>query len=280
MARGGKGSLFSLLFTPIATIASVAMSHEHAVEMRGISKRFGNVQALHGVDLELRRGELLGLVGDNAAGKSTLMKTLYGSVIPDAGEIFVEGEQAALRNPRDAQALGLAMIYQDLAVFNNLDVAANVFTGREHTKHFLGITFLDKKRMYDESQALLDRLRINISSPKLLVERMSGGQRQMVAVARAIGFDARILIMDEPTAALGVKEANTLLDLMSELRDQGISIILVTHRITDVLSIGDRVMVLKGGARQGVLDVEDSTLEDVENLIVRGRPDDSDQEHV
>ena len=199
------------------------------------------------------------------------MKTLYGSVIPDAGEIFVEGEQAALRSPRDAQALGPAMIYQDLAVFNNLDVAANVFTGREHTKHFLGITFLDKRRMYDESQALLERLRINISSPKLLVERMSGGQRQMVAVARAIGFDARILIMDEPTAALGVKEANTLLDLVAELRDQGISIILVTHRITDVLSIGDRVMVL----RQGVLDVEDSTLEDVENLIVRGRPEGS-----
>ena len=151
------------------------MSNEHAVEMRGISKRFGNVQALNAVALELRSGELLGLVGDNAAGKSTLMKTLYGSVISDAGEIFVEGEKAALRNPRDTQALGLAMIYQDLAVFNNLDVAANVFTGREHTKHFLGITFLDKRKMYDESQALLERLRINISSPKLLVERMSGG---------------------------------------------------------------------------------------------------------
>ena len=246
------------------------MSNEHVVEMRGISKRFGTVQALNNVDLELRRGELLGLVGDNAAGKSTLMKTLFGSVIPDAGEIFIEGEKAELRNPRDAQALGLAMIYQDLAVFNNLDVAANVFTGREYTKRILGITFLNRKRMEEESQALLDRLRINISSSKLLVERMSGGQRQMVAVARAIGFDARILIMDEPTAALGVKEANTLLDLMAGLRDQGISIILITHRISDVLAIGDRVMVLKGGERQGILDVEDSTLEDIESLIVRG----------
>ena len=246
------------------------MSNEHVVEMRGISKTFGAVQALNDVDLELRRGELLGLVGDNAAGKSTLMKTLFGSVIPDAGEIFIEGEKAELRNPRDAQALGLAMIYQDLAVFNNLDVAANVFTGREYTRRILGITFLNRKRMEEESQALLDRLRINISSSKLLVERMSGGQRQMVAVARAIGFDARILIMDEPTAALGVKEANTLLDLMAGLRDQGISIILITHRISDVLAIGDRVMVLKGGERQGVLDVEDSTLEDIESLIVRG----------
>ncbi len=246
------------------------MSNDHVVEMRGITKRFGTVQALNNVDLELRRGELLGLVGDNAAGKSTLMKTLFGSVIPDAGEIFIEGEKAELRNPRDAQALGLAMIYQDLAVFNNLDVAANVFTGREYTKRVLGITFLNRKRMEEESQALLDRLRINISSSKLLVERMSGGQRQMVAVARAIGFDARILIMDEPTAALGVKEANTLLDLMAGLRDQGISIILITHRISDVLAIGDRVMVLKGGERQGVLDVEDSTLEDIESLIVRG----------
>ena len=246
------------------------MSNEHVVEMRGISKTFGTVQALNDVDLELRRGELLGLVGDNAAGKSTLMKTLFGSVIPDAGEIFIEGKKAELRNPRDAQALGLAMIYQDLAVFNNLDVAANVFTGREYTRRILGITFLNRKRMEEESQALLDRLRINISSSKLLVERMSGGQRQMVAVARAIGFDARILIMDEPTAALGVKEANTLLDLMAGLRDQGISIILITHRISDVLAIGDRVMVLKGGERQGVLDVEDSTLEDIESLIVRG----------
>ena len=246
------------------------MSNEHVVEMRGITKRFGTVQALNNVDLELRRGELLGLVGDNAAGKSTLMKTLFGSVIPDAGEIFIEGEKAELRNPRDAQALGLAMIYQDLAVFNNLDVAANVFTGREYTRRILGITFLNRKRMEAESQALLDRLRINISSSKLLVERMSGGQRQMVAVARAIGFDARILIMDEPTAALGVKEANTLLDLMAGLRDQGISIILITHRISDVLAIGDRVMVLKGGERQGVLDVEDSSLEDIESLIVRG----------
>ncbi len=246
------------------------MSNDHVVEMRGISKRFGTVRALNNVDLELRRGELLGLVGDNAAGKSTLMKTLFGSVIPDAGEIFIEGTKAELRNPRDAQALGLAMIYQDLAVFNNLDVAANVFTGREYTKRILGITFLNRKRMEVESQALLDRLRINISSSKLLVERMSGGQRQMVAVARAIGFDARILIMDEPTAALGVKEANTLLDLMAGLRDQGISIILITHRISDVLAIGDRVMVLKGGERQGVLDVEDSTLEDIESLIVRG----------
>ncbi len=248
------------------------MNSDDAVVMQGISKRFGSVQALNNVDLELRRGELLGLVGDNAAGKSTLMKTLYGAVIPNEGEIFIEGQKAALRTPRDAQALGLAMIYQDLAVFNNLDVANNVFTGREYTRRILGIPFLHKKRMLDESEALLARLRINISSPKLLVERMSGGQRQMVAVARAIGFDARILIMDEPTAALGVKEANTLLDLMAELRDQGISIILVTHRITDVLSIGDRVMVLKGGERQGVLEVEKSTLEDVENLIVRGRP--------
>lgn len=263
------------LFSLLKATVSIPMSIEHAVEMRGISKRFGNVQALNRVDLELRRGELLGLVGDNAAGKSTLMKTLYGAVLPDAGEIFIEGQKAALRNPRDAQALGLAMIYQDLAVFNNLDVAANVFTGREYTRRVLGITFLDKKRMYNESEALLSRLRINISSPKLLVERMSGGQRQMVAVARAIGFDATILIMDEPTAALGVKEANTLLDLMSELRDQGISIILITHRISDVLSIGDRVMVLKGGERQGILNVEDSTLEDVEYLIVRGRPDGS-----
>ncbi|MFQ5857653.1 MAG: ATP-binding cassette domain-containing protein [Anaerolineae bacterium] len=246
--------------------------------MRGISKRFGSVQALNDVDLELRRGEILGLVGDNAAGKSTLMKCLSGAVIPDEGEIFVEGQRAMIRNPVDARARGIEIIYQDLALFNNLDVAANIFIGREQTRHlggssFLGeLSFLDKRKMSDAAAELLGRLKINIASPKLPVAEMSGGQRQMVACARAIAFQSKILIMDEPTAALGVKEANTLLRLIKELKDnQGLSIILITQRIPDVLAIGDRVMVLKAGERQGMLEVDQCTLDDVVELIIKGR---------
>ncbi|MCG2766823.1 MAG: ATP-binding cassette domain-containing protein [Anaerolineae bacterium] len=247
------------------------MTDDCVVEMRGICKKFGGVQALSNVDLELRRGEILGLVGDNAAGKSTLMKVLYGAVLPDAGEIYVEGQKVTMRNPGDAQTHGIAMIYQDLALFNNLDVAANIFTGREYTKTLLGLSFLQKKRMHDEGEALLDRLGINIASTRLLVERMSGGQRQMVACARAIGSKCRILIMDEPTAALGVKEANTLLNLVTGLRAQGLSIIMITQRIPDVLAVGDRVMVLKGGEGQGVLEVSQCTLDNVVDLIIKGR---------
>jgi len=244
---------------------------DHIIEMKGISKRFGAVQALNKVDLELRRGEILGLVGDNAAGKSTLMKCLYGAYRPDEGAVFVEGKQVHFHTPRDGQAAGIAMIYQDLALFNNLDVASNVCAGREYLNKVAGLALLDKKSMHADAAQLLSRLKINISSTKLLVERMSGGQRQMVACARAIGCMCKVLIMDEPTAALGVREANTLLQLVSEFRDQGLSIIIITQRIPDILAIGNRVMVLKGGQRQGILDVSEVHLDDVVNLIIKGR---------
>lgn len=249
------------------------MENDYIVEMKGISKRFGSIQALKNVDLELRHGEILGLVGDNAAGKSTLMKCLSGAVVPDEGEILVERQKVTIRNPVDARALGIEMIYQDLALFNNLDVASNVFIGREQTRALGELGFLDKQAMYEAAAQLLDRLKIDIASPKLLVAEMSGGQRQMVACARAIAFESKILIMDEPTAALGVKEANTLLKLIEGFRDQGLSIILITQRIPDVLAIGDRVIVLKAGERQGVLEVDQCTLDDVVELIVKGRAD-------
>ncbi|MBN1266428.1 MAG: sugar ABC transporter ATP-binding protein [Anaerolineales bacterium] len=248
------------------------MNNNYLVEMKGISKKFGNIQALKDVDLELLPGEVLGLIGDNAAGKSTLMKILFGAVIPDQGDIEIEGEPVNFNNPADAQASGIAMVYQDLALFPNLDVAANVFAGREHAKSLLGIQFLDKRRMYQETSKLIERLQISIQSSRLLVERMSGGQRQMVAVARAIGFDAKILIMDEPSAALGVQEAGRLLDLISHLRDQGLGIIFITHRLTDILAVGNRVMVLKGGQRVGILDVKSSSLDDLESMIISGKP--------
>ena len=243
---------------------------EYAVEMKGICKSFGGVQALKNVDLELRQGEIMGIVGDNGAGKSTLMKILSGAYQADKGEIFIFGNQAEIHTPLDAFKLGISMIYQDLALFNNLDVARNIFVGRELVRGPLGIT-LDKKDMYRRAEELIKDLRVDIKSPKLNVARMSGGQRQMVACARAIAFQSKIMIMDEPTAALGVTEANKLLGLIKNLKDLGLSILLITQRIPDILAIADRVFVLKGGVRQDILNVRDTTLDDVVTLIVKGK---------
>jgi simple sugar transport system ATP-binding protein len=236
------------------------------LELKGIRKAYGHVQALGGVDLQLRPGELLGLVGDNGAGKSTLTKVLGGAVIPDAGEIILDGAPVPIRTPEDAHRYGIEMIYQDLALFNNLDVAANIFVGRERSKRFI----LDRRRMWREAAEILERMHVNIASPKLLVEQMSGGQRQMVACARAAVFESRVLVMDEPTAALGVREANALLDFIVGLKGEQ-SMILITQRIPDVLAIADRVMILKGGLSQGVLEVAKVDLDDIVTLIVKGR---------
>ncbi len=230
------------------------MNTEYIVEMKGICKSFGGVQALRSVDLELRRGEIMGMVGDNGAGKSTLMKILSGAYQADEGEIFIDGQKAHIQNPHDAFNLGVGMIYQDLALFNNLDVARNIFIGRELVRGPLNL-FMDKKRMYKRAEEVIRDLRVDIKSPKMNVARMSGGQRQMVACARAIAFQSKVLIMDEPTAALGVTEANKLLSLIRNLKDMGLSILLITQRIPDILSIADRVFVLKGGQRQDILEV-------------------------
>ena len=246
------------------------MEAQQIVEMKGISKSFGGVQALHKVDLELRRGEIMGLVGDNGAGKSTLMKILAGAYLPDEGQIHIDGQRADIQTPQDAFRLGIGMIYQDLALFNNLDVARNIFVGRDLARGPFQ-AFVDKRRMYEKAEQLIRELRVDIKSPKLSVARMSGGQRQMVACARAMAFESKILIMDEPTAALGVTEANKLLELIRHLRGMGISILLITQRIPDILAIADRVFVLKGGRRQDILEVGHVTLDDVVTLIVKGR---------
>ena len=248
---------------------------EYAVEMKGIYKSFGGVHALENVDLELRQGEIMGIVGDNGAGKSTLMKILSGAYQADKGEIYILGKQVGIHNPLDSFRLGISMIYQDLALFNNLDVAKNIFVGRELVRGPLEIT-LDKKEMYRRAEELIKDLRVDIKSPKLNVARMSGGQRQMVACARAIAFQSKIMIMDEPTAALGVTEANKLLGLIKNLKDLGLSILLITQRIPDILAIADRVFVLKGGVRQDILDVSDITLDNVVTLIVKGKDGNSE----
>lgn len=243
---------------------------EYAVEMKGIYKSFGGVHALENVNLELRQGEIMGIVGDNGAGKSTLMKILSGAYQADQGEIHIFGKQVEIHNPMDSFKLGISMIYQDLALFNNLDVARNIFVGRELVRGPLGIT-LNKREMYSRADELIKELRVDIKSTKLNVARMSGGQRQMIACARAIAFQSKIMILDEPTAALGVTEANKLLGLIKNLKELGQSILLITQRIPDILAIADRVFVLKGGVRQDILNVRDITLDDVVTLIVRGK---------
>lgn len=220
------------------------------VEMRNIHKRFGAVQALRGVDLELYPGEILGLVGDNAAGKSTLMKVLSGAYLPNEGEILLNGRPAHIANPEDSRRLGIEMVYQDFALCNNLDVAANVFLGREVVRWRFGpLRWMNKRTMEQRARAMLDRLRIDISSVRLRVENLSGGQRQAVAIGRAIAFDAKVIIMDEPTAALSVAAIDKVLDLISSLREQGASIIIISHRLEDIFRIGDRVAVLRQGRK-------------------------------
>jgi len=220
------------------------------VEMRNIKKNFGGVQALRGVDLVLHHNEVLGLLGDNAAGKSTLMKILSGAYIPSEGEILIEGKKAHITNSWDAHRQGIEMVYQDLALANNLDVVANVFMGREAVSVNLGpISVMDEHHMEQETQRLLDRLKIDISSVRSKVEKLSGGQRQAVAIARATAFDNKVTIMDEPTAALSVAAISKVLDLVRELKAQGSSIIIISHRLEDIYQVSDRMIVLRHGRK-------------------------------
>ena len=220
------------------------------VELRNIKKHFGAVQALKGVDLALHHNEVLGLVGDNAAGKSTLMKVLSGAYIPDGGEIFIEGQKVNFSNPMDARRQGIEMVYQDYALANNLDVAANVFMGREVVRLKLGpIGVMDYRHMEQETNSLLNRLNIKIQSVRQKVERLSGGQRQAIAIARATAFNAKVIIMDEPTAALSVAAIDQVLGLIQELKAQGASIIIISHRLEDIYRVSDRMIVLRHGRK-------------------------------
>ena len=227
------------------------------VEMRNIIKNFGGVQALRGVDLKLNRNEVLGLIGDNAAGKSTLMKVLSGAYIPTDGKIFIEGKEVHATSPMDARRLGIEMVYQDYALANNLDVAANVFLGREVVRTKLGpLGVMDNHHMEQETLHLLNRLKIDISSVRAKVEKLSGGQRQAVAIARATAFDAKVIIMDEPTAALSVAAIDKVLDLVRELKAQGASIIVISHRLEDIYQVSDRMIVLRRGRKVSDAPVE------------------------
>jgi simple sugar transport system ATP-binding protein len=231
---------------PAAATAS-ARGAAPVVEARGISKRFGHVVALSDVSLRLYAGEVLGVVGDNGAGKSTLMKCLSGLHPPSDGEILVEGQRVRLGSPADARALGIEMVYQDLALAGNMRIDENIVLGRELTRRVGPLRFVDHAANREEAKRHLDNLRIEVRSVAQRVEQLSGGQRQAVAIARATAFQARVVIMDEPTAALAVREVRKVLDLIRDLHNHGVSVILISHRLDDIFYVCDRVMALFHG---------------------------------
>lgn len=236
------------------------------VEMRGIDKAFGAVQALRRVNLRLMPGEILGLVGDNAAGKSTLMKILTGAYPRDAGEILIDGRPTHFRSPHDSRDAGIEMIYQDFALCGNMDVAQNVFLGRWPRRGL----FIDRRKMYAQANAVLARLKVEVNSVYQKVESLSGGRQQSVAIARAISFDPKVVILDEPTANLSSAATRRVLETMTELKRQGVAQIIISHRLTDIFEVGDRIMVLKRGANVGERQISETSEEEVLELIVQG----------
>jgi ribose transport system ATP-binding protein len=236
------------------------------VEMRHINKAFGAVQALSDVDLVLRPGEILGLVGDNSAGKSTLMKIMTGAYQRDTGDILVSGRPVHFRNPHESRDVGIEMIYQDFALCGNMDVGQNIFLGR-WPRRFL---FVDRKRMYAEADAVLKRLKVDVNSVYQRVESLSGGRQQSVAIARAISFAPQVVILDEPTANLSVMATERLLETMLELKKHNVAQVIISHRLQDIFAVGDRVMVLKRGENVGDRYVRHSTEQEVLELIVSG----------
>jgi simple sugar transport system ATP-binding protein len=236
------------------------------VEMRSVDKAFGAVQALRGVSLRLMPGEVLGLVGDNSAGKSTLMKILTGAYPRDAGEILIDGRSVHFRSPHDSRDAGIEMIYQDFALCGNMDVAQNIFLGRWPRRSL----FIDRRKMYAEANAVLARLKVEVNSVYQKVESLSGGRQQSVAIARAISFDPKVVILDEPTANLSSAATKRVLETMTELKRQGVAQIIISHRLTDIFGVGDRVMVLKRGENVGERRISETSEEEVLELIVQG----------
>ena len=237
------------------------------VHMQGIEKRFGAVQALQGVDLTLEPGEVLGLVGDNSAGKSTLMKVLSGALQPDAGEILFRGVPVRFASPAEARQRGIEMVYQDFALCNNLDIAQNISLGRWPV---VGGIFVDRMAMQRAAEAMLTRLRIDIASVAIPVSTLSGGRRQSVAIARALSFDPAVLILDEPTANLSPGATQEVLRLVADLKTHGVGVIFISHRLQEVFQIGDRVTVLKQGRHVATRRVREAHPDEILELIVTG----------
>lgn len=241
------------------------MSTPIVLQARGLTKRYGQVTALDGCDFELRAGEILAVIGDNGAGKSSLIKVLSGATVPDEGELHVDGAPVHFRTPIDARRAGIETVYQDLAVAPAMSIAENLFLGREILRPgLLGrwLRVLDKKAMLEQAVARMNELKVGIRSMVQAVETLSGGQRQCVAVARAAAFAQHVVIMDEPTAALGVKEGNMVLELIRRVRDKGLPVILISHNMPHVFEIADRIHIQRLGRRAAVVNPRTISMSD------------------
>ena len=238
------------------------------VELRNMSVSFGGVHAVKEVTVDLYPGEIVGLVGGNGAGKSTLIKTLSGAQKPDSGEVFIDGEPVLVTSPMDAKRLGVETIYQTLALADNIDAPSNVFLGREI---LTPVRTLDDSAMEDATRKVMKRLNPRFNNFKVPVESLSGGQRQSVAIAKAVQFNARILIMDEPTAALGPAETEQVRELMRQLKAEGIGIFLISHDIHDVFDLADRISVMLQGKLVGTVNKSDVTMDEVLAMIIIGK---------
>jgi D-xylose transport system ATP-binding protein len=235
-------------------------SGEPQLRLRGISKSFGAVRALYQVDFEVNAGEVVGLVGDNGAGKSTLIKVISGVAPSDEGEIFLEGNQVHIPNPQAANRLGIETVYQDLALCDNLDVVANIFLGREERSFLRSLNEIDMEK---QTLNVLRTLDVKLPSTRTAVASLSGGQRQSVAVAKSILRQAKVVLLDEPTAALGVAQTRQVLNLIRRLRDQGLAVVVISHNLADVFEVVDQVIVLRLGRRVGTFDIKTSTPEQI-----------------
>ena len=232
-------------------------------------KHFGGLVAVDQVSLEIYPGEVIGLVGDNGAGKSTLIKMISGVYRPDGGQIFLDGSEMTFASPAEARGRGIETIYQDLALCENLDATVNIFLGREPVHKFLGlIDVVDRRSMLKESRNVLDQLDIQIPNLRRPIRQMSGGQRQSVAIARAVYWNARLMIMDEPTAALGVAEQRKVLALVHTLRDRGVPVIIVSHNMQDVFAVADRIVVMRRGRKVGERAANATTTDELVSLMV------------
>ena len=240
------------------------------LELDDVRKHFGSVEALRGVTFSVERGEVVGLVGDNGAGKSTLMKTITGVYQPDGGAIRFDGVALAGKHPGEIRALGIEMIYQDLALARMQDVASNIFLGREPTRRILGtpIRVIDRARIEREAEVMLKKLGARVPSVQYIVGQLSGGQQQSVAIARALTFNPKLVIMDEPTAALAVREVEHVLDLIRTLKAEKIAIILISHRLTDVFAVCDRIIALRQGTVVADEPIAKTSMNDVVAHIV------------
>ena len=236
---------------------------------KGVSKSFGPVQALEDVDFEVSRGEVMAMVGDNGAGKSTLIKAIAGIYSVDAGEFFFEGERVSISGPNDATKLGIATVYQDLALCDNLDVVANLFLGQEELAPGVPgfIRTLDETDMEHRSHELLEQLSVTIPSVRSEVGTLSGGQRQQVAVARSLLGDPKVVILDEPTAALGVVQTKQVLELIHRLRERNLAVIIISHNLANVFAVADRIYVLRLGRKAGIFDATHTTEEQIVGAI-------------